>query len=54
MTILETTQELEDHIVVGDMNLHHPIWGRPYVELENAAEELLDIIQELDPQLLIE
>jgi hypothetical protein len=29
------------------MNLHHPTWGGLYIELENAAEELLDIMQEL-------
>jgi len=32
------------HLVVGDFNLHHPLWSRPgYEHIHAEADELLDI-----------
>lgn len=42
-----------EHIVVGDFNLHHPIWGGTQcLERHKMADDLLQIINEAGLQLL--
>lgn len=31
----------DEHIVMGDFNLHHPAWGGPLVQADPSSEELL-------------
>ena len=40
---LATENNLAHQILLGDLNLHHPQWGGPYVYAEAPAEELLEI-----------
>jgi Ribonuclease HI len=37
-----------EHILVGDMNLHHPVWGGEGVKTSTAAERLLDTLGKYD------
>jgi hypothetical protein len=32
-----------EHIVVGDFNLHHPLWSKPWYPPHDRADELLEI-----------
>lgn len=43
---------MQDHVVVGDMNLHHPLWGGAHVEADREADELIDIVDEHDLVML--
>ena len=45
---------LAEHIVVGDMNAHHPTWGGPGVRADDEAEQLLQIADEQDLELTTE
>lgn len=38
--------EEEQHLVVGDFNLHHPTWGGIGVEGDPQAEQLLQLMDE--------
>jgi len=43
-----------EHIVVGDFNLHHPMWaGENYHHQHAEADELIEIIEEHSLQLLL-
>ena len=42
--VIQATENNSAHqILLGDLNLHHPQWGGPYVHAEAPAEELLKI-----------
>lgn len=44
----------DNHIVVGDFNLHHPLWGgERHHQHDNEAEELLQLIGEYQMELLL-
>ena len=37
------------HIILGDFNLHHPLWNSPeYDKYHYIADELLNIVNEID------
>jgi len=43
-----------EHIVVGDFNLHHPLWaGEDYHHQHAEADELIEIVEENSLQLLL-
>jgi hypothetical protein len=44
----------EDHVVVGDINLHHPIWGGPNVTGDDIAEDFIHDMDEADMELMTE
>jgi hypothetical protein len=35
-----------DELVIGDFNLHHPMWGGPDTAIDNAADDLIDDMEE--------
>ena len=40
------------HIILGDFNLHHPLWNSPtYDKHHYIADELLDIVSEIGAAL---
>ena len=41
------------HLVVGDLNLHHPTWGGLNVKKDREAEQLLTIMDEQQLSLLL-
>ena len=42
-----------EHVLLGDFNLHHPIWGGPQCfTRHDMADELLRVVNEADLQLL--
>ena len=42
-----------EHIILGDFNLHHPLWNHPtYLQHHYIADELLDIIGEIGVNLI--
>ena len=42
------------HIILGDFNLHHPLWNSPtYDKHHYIADELLDIVSEIGATLYI-
>lgn len=45
--------EEEQHLVVGDFNLHHPTWGGIGVEGDPQAEQLLQLMDERQLSLLL-
>jgi hypothetical protein len=44
----------DDHIIVGDINLHHPIWGGPHAATEEEAEDFIQDMDEAGMELLME
>jgi hypothetical protein len=36
----------DDELVLGDFNLHHPMWGGPEAVTDNAADDLIDDMEE--------
>ena len=42
LTRLGRSQTIE-HLVIGDMNVHHPAWGGPGTKIDNEGTELLEI-----------
>ena len=41
-----------EHIILGDFNLHHPLWNSPtYDKYHYIADELLDIVNEIGATL---
>lgn len=43
-----------EHVVVGDLNLHHPAWGGIYIPVtDRNSEDLLSVIKEYGLQLLL-
>jgi hypothetical protein len=36
----------DDELVLGDFNLHHPMWGGPETVTDNAADDLIDDMEE--------
>jgi endonuclease/exonuclease/phosphatase family metal-dependent hydrolase len=53
-TIQRLRQELQalrqdhhvEHVVVGDMNAHHPAWGGPGTRIDSDAETILKMVDE--------
>ncbi|KUM55431.1 hypothetical protein ACN42_g11847 [Penicillium freii] len=43
-----TRRPYAEHILVGDMNLHHLMWGGEGTRTDTAAEQLLDILAKHD------
>ncbi len=43
----------EQHLIVGDFNLHHPAWGGLAVKEDQQAEQLLTIMNEQQLSLLL-
>ncbi len=53
--VLEAIQDGGQHVVVGDFNLHHPLWGGPQVRQAHAgAEPLLRSIELGELELLLQ
>lgn len=44
--VLQGTRSNVEHILLGDFNLHHPLWGGAGVEAEEDAEKLIIITEE--------
>jgi exonuclease III len=44
----------DDHIIVGDINIHHPIWGGPHAATEEEAEDFIQDMDEAGMELLTE
>jgi endonuclease/exonuclease/phosphatase family metal-dependent hydrolase len=36
----------DNKLVLGDFNLHHPMWGGPETVTDNAADDLIDDMEE--------
>jgi endonuclease/exonuclease/phosphatase family metal-dependent hydrolase len=36
----------DDELVLGDFNLYHPMWGGPETVTDNAADDLIDDMEE--------
>ena len=45
---------LVEHIVMGDMNAHHPAWGGAGTKIDDEAEQLLEIMDKHDLELITE
>lgn len=43
----------QKHLVVGDVNLHHPSWGGPHIRANNGSEDLLILSKAYDLSLLL-
>lgn len=43
-----------EHIIVGDMNVHHPLWGGPITDIDQEAEDLLIFLDDSKWDLLTE
>ncbi|KAJ5598905.1 reverse transcriptase [Penicillium lagena] len=43
-----------EHVVIGDMNVHHPLWGGPGADIDREAEDLLTVMDEFKMDLLTE
>ena len=37
-----------DHVIVGDLNIHHLSWGCKTTQVDNCANQLLEIIDEFN------
>jgi hypothetical protein len=53
-TIREAQSRYDDHIILGDINLHHPMWGGAHVKVDNEANKLIELIDKLGLELLTE
>jgi hypothetical protein len=52
--VLQQYGDHEEHIVLGDFNLHHPHWGGiDYREANREADELLSLVEANHLQLLL-
>jgi hypothetical protein len=52
--MLDALQALGQHLIVGDFNLHHPLWGGPNVtQAHDAADLLLSGMVENQLELLL-
>jgi hypothetical protein len=48
----ELTKEKGRHIILGDFNLHHPLWNSPtYDKYHYIADDLLEIVSEIGATL---
>lgn len=45
---------LAEHVILGDMNAHHPVWGGIGTKIDDEAEQLLEIIDGHDLELITE
>jgi Endonuclease-reverse transcriptase len=53
-TLKEALKMLGEHIIIGDLNLHHSSWGGPSYPMQHKlADNLLDIIQDADLNLTL-
>jgi hypothetical protein len=53
LTRLGRSQTIE-HLVIGDMNVHHPAWGGPGTKIDNEGTELLEIADRHELELATE
>lgn len=44
----------DEHLMVGDFNLHHPLWTGPGRHQHSEADELIDIIDTAGMHLITE
>lgn len=44
---------LQEHIILGDFNLHHPVWGGIEARSDNNVENLLTIVEQHGLHLLL-
>ena len=52
--MLYALQALGEHLVVGDFNLHHPLWTAPsYPHKHHLADHLLDSIRDAGAELAL-
>ena len=52
--MLDAVQAPSRHLIVGDFNLHHPLWGGPEIhQSHNGAELLIDGIELYNLDLLL-
>jgi ribonuclease HI len=42
------------HLILGDMNVHHPAWGGPGTKIDNEGTELLEIVDRHEIELATE
>ena len=51
--VLESTVESRNHIILGDLNLHHPLWGGNERPIQHkAADLLIKLAQDADLELV--
>jgi hypothetical protein len=43
-----------EHLILGDMNVHHPAWGGPGTKIDTEATELLEIVDRHEIELATE
>jgi hypothetical protein len=43
-----------EHLILGDMNVHHPAWGGPGTNIDTEATELLEIVDRHEIELATE
>lgn len=43
-----------EHVIVGDMNIHHSAWGGPGTNIDDGATELLEIMDHYEIELATE
>ena len=47
-------QQSGEHVVVGDFNLHHPMWTKPgYEHRHEEADQLVELATETGLELLL-
>lgn len=47
------TSPLDEHIILGDFNLHHPAWGGIGTKIDNDSEVLLAVVEQYGVYLLL-
>ena len=53
-TLREALKISGEHIIIKDLNLHHPSWGGPsYLIQHKLADNLLDIVRDADLNLTL-
>jgi len=53
-TLREALKMPGEHIIIGDLNLHHPSWGGPSYPMQHKlADNLLDIVRDADLNLTL-
>ena len=51
-TLRELLKNKGGHIILGDFNLHHPLWNSPTYEKHHyIADDLIDIVSEIGANL---
>ena len=50
--IRKAQSRYDNHIILRDINLHHPIWGGAHVKVDDEANELIELTDKLGLELL--